>query len=154
MGQCSVNITHWFHYLSLSLYQSYSSTYTILPLITDCKNALLLSLDQWCSVSESWSVLHALAKRLKDWIELEESGNETSIQEDEDEGEVKNSETEETLEKKDIDSIAHYFLEYHAKKQEDEELGDLSEERDGSEEVNNEATGNSLYLLKPFITLY
>ena len=34
-------------------------------------------------------------------------------------------------------------------------MGDLSEERDGSEEeVNNEATGNSLYLLKPFITLY
>lgn len=114
-------------------------TYTILPLITDCKNALLLSLDQWCSVSESWSVLHALAKRLKDWIELEESGNETSIQKDEDE--VKNSETEETFEKKDMDSIGHYFLEYHTKKQENEEMGDLSEERDGpEEEVNNEAT--------------
>lgn len=43
----------------------------MLPLLNDCRETLLLSLDQWIGIIECWEVCLALAKRLTEWVAME-----------------------------------------------------------------------------------
>ena len=46
----------------------------MLLLLNDCRETLLLSLDQWVGVTECWEVCLALAKRLTAWVAMETPG--------------------------------------------------------------------------------
>ena len=102
-------------------------SYSILPLLTDCMEALLLSLDQCYCVEDCWRVLFALAKRLPEWTELEvpprkeRNNQQPTAPADSNGGTEKEDMTN-------IEDIARFFIEYHKKRADQE-----SEELDGED---------------------
>lgn len=104
--------------------------------MSDCQEALLLSLDQNYGVIECWSVLYSLAKRLQEWIDIEVPQPTKA----DTPPETNNSDTNNLTNKDgiDIEDISEFFKKYHKEKQEtemniedsDEKGSDLNESND------------------------
>ena len=122
------------------------SSYQVLPLITDCKESLLLCLTQQgqddCNIVRlCWNVLYSLAVRLPEWIRIEELEHQIEgvphvaplIPEDP-------SATEMTARFEDIEE---FFNKHHRKKEEKEqETGD----RNGTLINNEESSGEESWI--------